>query len=62
MAVGGTSDSARLFLAGVAANAWWMFVTLVLGGIAAAIGGAFSTTRTVVLSATGDRATLHPAA
>jgi hypothetical protein len=62
MAVGSTGTSARSLLDGVAANAGWLFVTLILGGIAAAIGGAFSTTGMAVPSAAGERATLHPAA
>jgi hypothetical protein len=43
MAVGSAAISARSLLDGVAANAGWLFVALILGGIAAAIGGAFST-------------------
>jgi hypothetical protein len=62
MVVGNTSNSARSLLDGVVTNAAWLFVTLILGGIAAAIGGALSTTRTALPSTAGERATLHPAA
>jgi MFS family permease len=62
MAVGSAATSARSLLDGVAANAGWLFVALILGGIAAAIGGAFSTDhRKVAPSATGEHA-LHKAA
>lgn len=62
MAVGSMANPARALLNGVAANAAWLFITLILGGIAAALGGAFSTTHSAVPSATGERAVLHPAA
>lgn len=60
--VGSTPNALHAIMDGVAANAVWLFVTLILGGIAAAIGGAFSTSRMPTLSAVGERATLHPAA
>ena len=63
MAVGSTaSNSARILLDGVAADAAWLFVSLILGGIAAAIGGALGTMKTAVSTTTEERATLHPAA
>jgi hypothetical protein len=62
MAVGSAATSAHALLDAVAANTAWLFVTLILGGIAAAIGGAFSTIRPAVASAAAERATLHPAA
>ena len=63
MAVGNAaSNSARTPLDGVAANAAWLFVSLILGGISAAIGGALVTMRTAVNTTTEERATLHPAA
>jgi hypothetical protein len=62
MATGSAPTSARALFDAVGANAGWLFVTLILGGIAAAIGGAFSTTRPALPSAVGQRATLHPAA
>jgi hypothetical protein len=62
MAVGSTASSARFLLDGVAANSGWLFVALILGGIAAAIGGASSTAHyKAALSATGEHAP-HPAA
>jgi len=62
MAVGSSAASARTLLGAVGANAGWLFVTLILGGIAAAIGGAFWAPRAAVPSAPGERTMLHPAA
>lgn len=61
MVVGSAGNSARV-LDGLAANAGWLFVSLLLGGIAAAIGGAFSVSRRPVLAANPERVTLQPAA
>jgi hypothetical protein len=64
MAVGSAATSARSLLDGMSANAGWLFVALILGGIAAAIGGAFSTAHQrpeLSATATGEHA-LHPAA
>ena len=62
MTLGNTANSARTLVDGLAGNAAWLFVTLMLGGIAAAIGGAVSTPQATALSATEERATLRPVA
>jgi hypothetical protein len=46
----------------VTANALWLFVTLILGGISAGIGGSQGVARTTKPSAVGEPGTMRPAA
>jgi hypothetical protein len=46
----------------VTANAGWLFVTLILGGIAAGIGGALGVSEAVKSPVAEEHATLRPAA
>jgi hypothetical protein len=60
MVAGNMTNAARTLLELGAANAAWLFVTLILGGIAAGIGGATSVSPAPV--AVEERSTLRPAA
>ncbi len=57
MVAGSTNSAGRTLLGLGAANAAWLFVALILGGIAAGIGGAHAASATA-----SERATPHPAA
>jgi hypothetical protein len=57
-----TAVSARTLLDGVSANSGWLFVTLLLSGLAAAIGGSSSIFRVAIVPVTAERADLRPAA
>jgi hypothetical protein len=67
MVAGSTGSTSRTLLGLGAANAVWLFATLILGGIAAGIGGAHAASATEIGRATPrpaaqERTTLHPAA
>ncbi len=57
MVAGGTGSASRTLMGAGAANAAWLFVTLILGGIAAGIGGAHAASANAI-----ERATPRPAA
>jgi hypothetical protein len=61
MIVGDTAI-AGLLLGMVTANAAWLFITLILGGIAAGIGGAHGVHEARKRPVTEERATLRPVA
>jgi hypothetical protein len=60
--VAGNTANAGLLLGMVTANAAWLFVTLILGGIAAGIGGALGVLEPVKRPVTEERTTLRPVA
>jgi hypothetical protein len=63
MLVGNAVNSANALLSMTTANAIWLFITLILGGIAAGIGGASGTPELPKAAATEQQpATLKPAA
>jgi hypothetical protein len=62
MVAGNTVNAGRALLALGAANAAWLFVTLILGGIAAGIGGASSVSAAAQPVSIEERSTLRPAA
>jgi hypothetical protein len=61
MIVGNTA-STGLLLGVVTANAAWLFITLILGGIAAGIGGALGVPEATKRPVAEERATLRPVA
>jgi hypothetical protein len=61
MMVGNTANAGAL-LGMVTANAVWLFITLILGGIAAGIGGALGVPEAVKSPVAEEHATLRPAA
>jgi hypothetical protein len=61
MIVGNTA-SAGLLLGMVTANAAWLFITLILGGIAAGIGGALGVPEVRKRPGAEERASLRPVA
>ncbi len=61
MVAGNAANAPRTLLDLGAANAVWLFVTLILGGIAAGIGGAASISEAPAV-AVEERSTLRPAA
>ncbi len=67
MVAGSSGNAGRTLLGLGAANAAWLFITLILGGIAAGIGGAHAASANAIERATPrpaaeERTTLHPAA
>jgi hypothetical protein len=62
MFVGNTASSGSELVTIMTANAAWLFVTLILGGIAAGIGGAAGTPALPKAAASEQQATLRPAA
>jgi hypothetical protein len=58
----GNMANAGLLLGMVTANAMWLFITLLLGGIAAGIGGALGVPEAVKRPVAEGRATLRPVA
>jgi hypothetical protein len=61
LAVANSPGLTRSLVAGVEDNTGWLFVTLLLAGIAAVIGG-FSSVTKLEVPVTTERATLRPAA
>jgi hypothetical protein len=62
MMAGNTASAAVTLSAMVAANAAWLFVTLILGGIAAGIGGALGVPEPATTSVAGEHVSMRPAA
>ena len=62
LAAANSMNATRTLLDGVAVNAGWWFATLILGGIAAAIGGAVSVNRKALPTVVPEPATMRPAA
>jgi hypothetical protein len=62
MIAGNTANAAATLLGMVNANAGWLFVTLILGGIAAGIGGAFGVPEPAKTAVAGEHVSMRPAA
>jgi hypothetical protein len=62
MIAGNTANAEATFLGMVNVNAAWLFVTLILGGIAAGIGGALGVPETAKTSVPAEGVTMRPAA
>jgi hypothetical protein len=60
--IAGNTANAGPLLGVVTANAGWLFLTLILGGLAAAVGGALGVVEPVQRPATEERASLRPVA
>jgi fumarate reductase subunit D len=62
MIIGNTAAAETVVPQLLSANAGWLFVTFILGGIAAGIGGSLGVPRTVKSSAVGEPVSMRPAA